>query len=79
VRQKRLACFHEDGKRYDDDLFVSLTIYDIPDSLLRDFCRKIVQPNYPSGVSDAIKDLMRKAILEQQTSYSDATVLANEA
>jgi hypothetical protein len=77
VEQRRLACFQEIGnKRYDDDLFVNLTIYDIPDSLLREFCKKIVQPNYLGGVSDAIKDLIQKAILEQQSSCNDASVLA---
>jgi hypothetical protein len=69
VQQKRLACFQQIGdKKYDNDLFVQLTIYDVPASLLSDFCKKIVQPNYPGGVSDAIKDLIQKAILEQQSS-----------
>jgi hypothetical protein len=77
VQQKRLASFHEiSNKRYDDDIFVSLTIYDVPDSLLKEFCKKIVQPNYPGGVSDAIKDLIQKAILEQEASHNDTKVLA---
>jgi len=77
VQRKRLARFQEIGnKSYDNDLSVHLTIYDVPANLLRDFCRKIVQPNYPGGVSDAIKDLIQKAILEQQSSCNDASVLA---
>jgi hypothetical protein len=32
-------------------MFVHLTIYDIPASLLRDFCKKTVQPNYPVPVT----------------------------
>jgi hypothetical protein len=76
VQQKRLACFQEIGnKRYADDMFVSLTIYDVPESMLIEFCKKIVQPNYPGGVSDAIKDLIQKAILEQQISHNDASEL----
>ena len=77
MQQKRLACFQEIGNEsYDNDLSVHLTIYDVPAGLLRDFCKKIVQPNYPGGVSDAIKDLIQKAILEQQTNHNDASVLA---
>jgi hypothetical protein len=43
---------------------VSITIYDVPESLVREFAQKVVRPMYPEGISDAIKDLMRKAILE---------------
>jgi len=76
VQQKRLGRFQEVGsKSYDSDLLVHLTIYDVPAGLLRDFCKKIVQPNYPGGVGEAIKDLMRKAVLEQQLSRNDASVL----
>jgi hypothetical protein len=74
VQQKRIACFQEiGGKRYEDDMFVSLTIYDVPESLLREFCRRIVQPYYPGGVSDAIKDMIQKAILEQEISRNEAS------
>jgi hypothetical protein len=67
VQQKRIASFQEiGGKRYEDDMFVSLTIYDIPESLLKEFCRRIVQPCYSGGVSDVIKDLIQKTILEQE-------------
>jgi hypothetical protein len=77
MQQKRLGRFQEIGnKSYDSDLSVHLTIYDVPADLLRDFCKKIVQPNYPGGVSDAIKHLIQKAILEQQTNHNDASVLA---
>jgi hypothetical protein len=66
MQQKRLACFQEiSNKKYDDDTFIHLTIYDIPASLLRDFCRKIVRPYYPGGVSGAIKDLMQKTVLNK--------------
>jgi len=74
VQQKRLACFQEiSSKRCDDDMLVHLTIYDIPASLLRDFCKKTVQPKYPGGVSDAIKDLMRKAVNEKQQAVTQTT------
>jgi len=77
MSQKRLACFQEIGKRkYDDEMFVSLTIYDVPASLLREFGEKIVRPNYPGGVSEAIKDLIQKAILEHELINKDTKVLA---
>jgi hypothetical protein len=76
MRQKRLVRFQEIGnKRHDDDMFVDLTIYDIPASLLKEFGEKIVQPQYPSGVNEAIKDLIRKAVLEERLSRSDAALL----
>jgi hypothetical protein len=48
-----------------DDLLVHVTIYDIPSILLKEFCTKVVNPKYPGGISDAIKDLMWKAIEAQ--------------
>jgi hypothetical protein len=74
-RQKRLVCFQEIRSRANDDMFVDLTIFDVPASLLREFAEKIIQPSYLGGVSDAIKDLMRKAILEYDLSGNAATVI----
>jgi hypothetical protein len=48
-----------------DGIVVSLTIYSIQSSLLKDFMEQVVNPQYPHGISDAIKDLMRKAVQEQ--------------
>jgi len=50
------------------EMSVSITIYNVPESLLREFVQKVVKPRYPGGASDAIKDLMQKAMLEIQTS-----------
>jgi hypothetical protein len=57
----------------DGDLLVSLTIYDIPASLLRQFSQNVIKPYYPGGVSDAIKDLMRKAANEKQRAVTQTT------
>jgi hypothetical protein len=49
-----------------NDFFVDLTIYDISVSLLEDFSEYVVNPVYAGEVNEAIKDLMRKAILKQK-------------
>jgi len=46
--------------------YVHIAIHDIPAELLMEFCKKVVEPNYPGGISSAIKDLMRKAVKEQK-------------
>jgi len=49
-----------------NDFFVDLTIYDIPVSLLEDFSEYVINPVYSGEVTEAIKDLMRKATLKQK-------------
>lgn len=44
---------------------VDLTLHDISASLLTEFAEKIVRPYYSGNTSDAIKDLMQKAIEEE--------------
>jgi len=46
--------------------FVNITIYDVPSELVKEFSEKIVRPYYPRGISQAIKDLMRKAIKKEK-------------
>lgn len=46
--------------------YVNITIYDIPASLLSEFSDRIVKPYYPGGISQAIKDLMNKAIEKEK-------------
>jgi hypothetical protein len=60
MEQKRLSLFQEiKNKRHDNDMFVDLTIYDVPVSLLREFGEKIIQSSYPDGVSEAIDRSMQ--------------------
>jgi hypothetical protein len=76
MRQKRLALLQDiQNRKRDDDTFVDLTIYDVPASLLREFGEKIIRSSYPSGVSEAIKDLIRKALLEYDLNRKTATVI----
>jgi len=46
--------------------YVNITIYHIPSELVKEFSEKIVRPYYPRGISQAIKDLMRKAIKKEK-------------
>jgi thymidylate kinase len=55
----------EDGK-FKDDFFGKLTICKVPDSLLREFMRKVVWLKYPGGISEALQDLMRKEVQKQK-------------
>jgi len=46
--------------------YVNITIYDIPASLLNEFSENVVKSYYPGGISQAIKDLMKKAIKKEK-------------
>ena len=77
TEQKSSAVLQKvDDKRFDDDMFVDLTIYDVPADLLREFGEKVVNSSYPSGVNEAIKDLLRKAIMEHESKRIEAHLLA---
>ncbi len=48
------------------DLHVDLTFHDVPAGLLMEFAEKIVHPYYAGNMNRALKDLIEKAITEQQ-------------
>jgi hypothetical protein len=50
----------------EDDLLVDLTFHDFPATLLTEFAQKIVRPYYHGNLNQALKELMEKAITEQQ-------------
>ncbi|TRO47231.1 hypothetical protein E2P60_03600 [Candidatus Bathyarchaeota archaeon] len=52
------------------DFSVDLTLHDISASLLTEFAEKIVRPYYSGNTSDAVKDLMQKAIKEEDFASS---------
>ena len=63
MRQKTLM--HLQGGEFkvlENEIFIHLTIYGIPASLLKEFMKRVVNPRYPDGISSAIKDLMSKAV-----------------
>ncbi|MEM2107968.1 MAG: hypothetical protein QXL10_01610 [Candidatus Bathyarchaeia archaeon] len=49
---------------------VDMQIRNVPLELLAQFDERIVKKLYPGGRSEAIRDLMRKAIQEQQAKES---------
>jgi hypothetical protein len=50
----------------EDDLVVDLTFHDVPAGLLMEFAEKIVRPYYAGNLNQALKDLIEKAIGEQE-------------
>lgn len=49
----------------EDDLFVDLTFHDVSETLLTEFAERIVRPYYSGNMSEALKDLIRNAIREE--------------
>lgn len=50
----------------EDDLSVDFTLHGFSAILLAEFAEKIVRPHYSGNISDAVRDLMRKAIGDEQ-------------
>jgi hypothetical protein len=46
-----------------DDLFVTITLYRMPATLVRLFALKIAH-QYPGGIGEAIQELMKQALKE---------------
>lgn len=46
-----------------EDIFVDITLYRVPGDLVREFVRGIAV-NYPGGLSEAVQELMRRALKE---------------
>ena len=44
---------------------MEFTVHNVPNNLLEEFDREIVDKSYPGGRCEAIRDLMRKAINER--------------
>jgi hypothetical protein len=68
AKEKQVTLFVQKNEynKVKDDMLVHITIYNVPASLVKEFTQEVVRPFYPRGISDAIQDLMRKAILEQE-------------
>ena len=46
-----------------EDLFVHITLYRVPSSLVKEFALRFAY-KYPGGISEAIQDLMKNAVIE---------------
>ena len=65
IKQRNIgACLQGEG--FDvgrESILVNITLYRVPGDLVREFARRVVV-NYPGGMSEAIQDLMRRALKE---------------
>jgi len=50
----------------EDDLSVDLTLHDFSATLLVEFLEKVVRPYYSGNLNKAVKNLIQKAIREEQ-------------
>jgi hypothetical protein len=66
VRSKPLINYIVENGKYRDDMFVNVTICNVPENLLREFIRTVVNQSYPGGISEALQDLMRKETQKQK-------------
>jgi hypothetical protein len=62
----------------ENDLSVDLTLHDFSAILLAEFAKKIVRPYYSGNMSDAVKDLMQKAIGEEKFVFSHVKLVKSD-
>jgi hypothetical protein len=64
AKEKQLMHFAEEnlGSPFKDDITVNVTVSGIPSRLLKEFMQRVVNEQYPGGISPAIKDLMWLAV-----------------
>ena len=61
----------------EDNLSVDLTLHDFSAILLAEFAEIIVKPYYSGNMSDAVKDLIQKAIREEEIVLSHVKLVKN--
>jgi hypothetical protein len=66
MRNRPLINYIVENGKFKDDMFVNVTICNIPENLVREFLRTVVNPSYPSGISQALQDLMKKETQKQK-------------
>ena len=59
----------------ENDFPIDLTLHHLPASLLTDFAQKIVKPYFGGNLNQAIQDLLRKALSEQDFVFSHITAI----
>jgi hypothetical protein len=50
---------------------VNITIYDVPSELVHEFSEMVIKPYYTGGITEALIDLMRKAVQERKERRKD--------
>lgn len=50
----------------EEDLLVDVTFHDLPATLFKEFAEHVVRQYYSGNLSVAVKDLMQKAVAEQE-------------
>lgn len=65
IRQKNIQAIlqNEGVDLTKEEIFVNITLYHVPGDLVREFARRVVI-NSPGGLSEAVQDLMRRALKE---------------
>jgi hypothetical protein len=65
TKQKAILSYlqNEPVELLKDDLFVNITLHNLPATLVRLFALKVAY-QYPGGISEAIQELMKQAIKE---------------
>jgi alanine-alpha-ketoisovalerate/valine-pyruvate aminotransferase len=62
----------------EDDLSVDLILHDFSATLLTEFAEKIIRPYYSGNISDAVKDLIQKAIREEKFVLSHVKLVKSQ-
>ena len=63
----------------EDDLSVDLTLHDFSATLLTEFAESIVRPYFKGNISDAVKDLMLKAIGDETFILSHVKLVKSDS
>ena len=50
----------------EEELLVDLTFHNLPANLLKEFALQVVKPYYAGSLSEAVKDLMEKAVADHE-------------
>ena len=59
----------------ENDFAVDLTLHQVPASLLTEFAQKVVKPYFGGNLNQAIQDLLRKTLAEQDFVFSHITAI----
>jgi hypothetical protein len=64
MAQKGIVSYLGGKENVKEDLFVDITLYKLPGDLVREFAIRFAY-KYSGGISEAVQDLMKKAVIER--------------